>query len=135
PLDSTMFWYADIGMGWQGNTDICDDNVIRISASSMDYYKVDDDGPWINADGDPDAAVPSDYPCPSGCKVGQAILRFRNYDGTIDIVEPLGTGKVFRLPDHGTIWVRINDISPANNVWKVEAGLQHHAGVSYMGAD
>ncbi len=40
---------------------------------------------------------------------------------------------MFTLPDHGTIWVRINDKTPADNAWKVESGLQHHASVSYMG--
>lgn len=135
-LPQEMHDYLSLSSGWHMNMGFCKDEKVLISASNKDYYRVQEGGPWITADGDPDQEASGDYPCTDqGCKVGQLLLRFKNYDGTIDIVQPIGTEAVFRMPDHGSIWVRINDKTPADNVWKVEGGMQHHTGVSYMAAD
>ncbi|MCB9683392.1 MAG: hypothetical protein H6733_18145, partial [Alphaproteobacteria bacterium] len=116
----------------QGNTDICDDNVIRISASSMDYYKVDDDGPWINASGDADRiANGAEYPCTvDGCTHGQLILRFRGVSG-VELIKPVGLELVFDPPEHGSIEFMMNDTSYFNNKWKVERGVQARTSVTY----
>ena len=135
-LPQEMHDYLNLSSGWHMNMGFCKGEKILISASNQDYYRVDEGGPWITADGDPDKVASGDYPCTDqGCKVGQLLIRFKNYDGSIDIVQPGGTETVFTMPDHGSIWVRINDKTPADNAWKVEGGLQHHTGVSYMGAN
>ncbi len=134
-LPQEMHDYLNLAAGWHMKMDFCKGERVRIDVSTKDFYRVDEGGPWINADGDPDKEATGDYPCTTGCKVGQVIVRFRNYDGSIELIEPVGTGTVFTMPDHGSIWIRVNDNTPADNVWKVEGGMQHHAGVSYMGAD
>jgi hypothetical protein len=135
-LPQEMHDYLSLSEGWHMPQPFCKGERIRIDASNKDYYRVDEDGPWITADGDPETEASGEYPCTTGgCKVGQLLLRFKNYDGTIDQVVPAGTETIYTAPDHGTLYVRINDQTPADNVWKVEGGLQHHTGVSYMGAD
>lgn len=134
-LPQEMHDYLNLSSGWHMPQPFCKGERVRIDASERDFYRVDEKGPWINVDGDPETDAKGDYPCTTDCKVGQLLLRFKNYDGTIDQVIPAGTETLFTMPDHGTIMVRINDKTPADNAWKVDKGLQHHTGVSYMGAD
>lgn len=136
PLDATMFWYADLGMGWQGPASVCDDDVIRVVGSSMDMYRVDDKGPWINAAGDPDKpARGAEYPCNiEGCLVGQLVLRFRGESG-VEVVKPVGLELVFDPPEHGQIEFMINDTTYFNNEFKVERGMQHRTAVTYEPVD
>lgn len=130
PLE--MHDYLNLSAGWHMPQPFCKGERVRIDVSNKDFYRVDDKGPWITADGDAEGAK-DELPCTT-CKRGQVILKFKNYDGTIEDIQPVGTELVYTMPDHGTIMIRINDATPADNAWKVERGLQHHAGVSYMGA-
>ena len=57
--------------------------------------------------------------------------RKSHFENKVEIIEPLGTGKVFKAPDHGVLRVKLNDDDFNGNTWKVEAGLQHHASVGY----
>lgn len=136
PLDVTMYWYLDIGTGWQGPASICDDNVVRIYASAMDKYKVDDNGPWIDASGDTSKPAMGDgYVCTiEGCYAGQLVMRFRGQSGA-EIIKPIGLELVFDPPEHGTIEFTINDTSYFNNVFKVERGMQHRTSVTYAPAE
>lgn len=136
PLDLALNWYVDIGMGWQGYADVCEGEPVEITASSMDYYRVDDKGPWINAAGDPDKpASGADYLCTlEGCLAGQLVLRFRGASGA-EVITPIGLGTVFTPPEHGIIEFSINDTSYFNNVWKTERGVQHRTSVIYAPVD
>lgn len=135
PLGDTMFYYYDLGLDWQFEASVCDDNVVRITASAIDEYKVDDDGPWINADGDPDKPATGDYPCNiEGCQVGQLVMRFRG-DSGVSFVRPVGTELVFDPPEHGVIEVRVNDTTPYNNEYRVKSGVQHRITVTYAPVD
>jgi len=136
PLDDTMFWYLDIGAGWQFSASICEDDVVEITATASDKYRVDDGGPWINADGDTSKpAVGQEYPCNlEGCYVGQVVMRFRGQSG-LEIIKPVGTRLVFDPPEHGAIEVTVNDTSYFNNVFRVERGLQDRTGITYTPLD
>ncbi len=132
PLDSTMFWYLDIATDWQFQTNVCDENVVRITATAADEYKVDDDGPWMNAEGQADkAATGEDYPCNiEGCVVGQLVMRFRGDSGST-VIKPIGTELIFDPPEHGVIDIMVNDTTYFNNEYRVAGGIQHHTGVTY----
>lgn len=134
PLDVTMYNYLDLGVGWQFGAEMCEDDVIQITASSNDYYRVTDSGPWINADGDPDLPAGTKYPCNvEGCFVGQLILRFKGVSG-IEFIRPIGTQFVFDPPEHGEISVMVNDVEVFDNAFKVERGVQHHTSITYKPA-
>lgn len=132
PLDSTMFWYLDIGTDWQFAAGVCDENVVKITATATDEYRVDDKGPWINALGDPKKpATGPDYPCNiEGCLAGQLVLRFRGDSGA-QVIKPIGLELVFDPPEHGVIDVMINDTSYFNNEFRLVGGIQHHTSVTY----
>lgn len=132
PLDVTMFWYMDIGTGWQGAADVCQGDEIRIWSTEKDYYKVDDGGPWINAAGDPAKPASGEgYLCTvEGCLAGQVVLRFRGQSGA-EVIKPVGLELRFVAPEHGVIEFAVNDLSFFNNVFKVERGLQHRTAVTY----
>ena len=135
-LDDTMFFYLDIGGGWQFQASICEDDKVEIKATTQDEYRVDDGGPWINANGDRNKAAHGDaYPCNiEGCYVGQVILRFRGESGAV-LIKPVGESLVFDPPEHGTIEVMANDTTYFNNVFKVEHNLQHRTGITYEPID
>lgn len=132
PLDVTMFWYMDIGTGWQGGADVCQGDEVRIWSTAKDYYKVDDGGPWINAEGDPSKPATGDgYLCTvEGCRAGQVVLRFRGQSGA-EVIKPVGLELKFTAPEHGVIEFAVNDLTFVNNVFKVERGMQHRTAVTY----
>lgn len=136
PLDRTMYDYLDFGRSWQFPASICEGERVRITASRNDYFRVEDGGPWINAEGDRDQpAVGQDHLCNlEGCYVGQLILRWRGKDGG-EVIRPVGTQLDFQAPGHGTIEVAINDTTPYNNVFKVERGVQHRTQITYQPID
>jgi hypothetical protein len=132
PLDTTMFFYLEVEAGWQFQAPICPDDKIRVTVSAEDYYRVDDKGPWINANGDTSKRPFGDqYPCTTeDCHPGQVILRFRGDSGHT-IIQGVGTSLIFQPPEAGTVEIMINDTTFFNNAWKVEQGLQHRATVTY----
>lgn len=132
PLDRTMYDYLNIDVGWQFKANICADNVVRISASSGDYYRLDPKGPWINAEGDKSTpATGTEYPCTlEDCYAGTLIVRFRGESGT-ELIRAVGTELIFQPPEHGTIELMINDSSLSDNVFKVERGVQHRTSLTY----
>lgn len=136
PLVDRMFWYLDVGMGWQGHANICQGNRVRIHASEIDYYRISDKGPWINAAGDPTLPTigKSDYACNmEGCVQGQLILKFTGRSGIEQII-PIGLDYTFTAPEHGTIDVQINDTTWYDNKFKIEKGVEHHTSFEYSPA-
>ncbi|MCB9664851.1 MAG: hypothetical protein H6732_12120 [Alphaproteobacteria bacterium] len=133
PLDDTIFWYADLGMGWQGGTSICSDDKVKIWASAADEYRVDDNGPWINAAGDmskPTAGLDGYLCTTEGCYAGQLLVRFRGQSGA-EVIMPVGLELIYSPPEHGQIEFAINDTTYFNNVWRVVRGIQHRTAVTY----
>ncbi|MCB9679194.1 MAG: hypothetical protein H6737_29090 [Alphaproteobacteria bacterium] len=130
-LPQTMYDYLDIGAGWQIPAPFCKDDEIVIEVSPKDYFRIEKGGPWINAAGDTSQPAKSGLPCTlEGCYKGTVIMRFVSDEG-MEIIEPVGTGRVWKAPAHGVITVMINDNDFNENEWKVEAGMQHHASVGY----
>lgn len=131
PLDYTLFDYLDIGNEWQIPAYVCKGDHIQIKASPQDYYKITEDGPWINADGDTDQPAAGTLPCNvEGCFKGQLVMQFTTTDGVKQVI-PVGTFATFMVPAHGKIQIMINDDSWFDNTWKVESGLEHHTGIEY----
>jgi hypothetical protein len=130
PLDYTMFDYLDIAAGWQRPLSICKGNRVVIKGSFNDRYRIQDGGPWINVDGDPNqVTVGSDWPCNmEGCNAGMLIGKFVGQSGTENIFT-IGTKTVFMAPEHGEISYRINDNVFYDNVWYQARGLVDHTAI------
>lgn len=130
PLDYTMFDYLDIGTGWQRPLSICQDERVRVSGTVADKYRVTEDGPWINVEGDP--AVPTvgiDLPCNvEGCFQGMLIMRFVADSGW-ERVFPVGSSYIFEAPEHGVISYRINDSTWFDNTWFKSRGIEDHTAI------
>ncbi len=135
PLDYTLFDYLSIHDDWQIPCNVCKGDHIKVKGSSMDYFRMEKDGPWINVDGDPAQPASSpDLPCNvEGCFVGQLIMRYTGEDHVTTVI-PIGTRSDFLVPGHGRIEVMINVNNFENNVWKVESGLEHHSSIEYSPA-
>jgi len=134
PLNYTLFDYLDVGKGWQIPASVCEGDRVVISGSTIDYYRVSDDGPWINIAGDADnRAMGEEYPCTlEGCFVGALIVRFTDEVGNETIL-PVGLESVFLAPSHGKIEIRINDATYYDNVFKKEGSMIHHTSIEYNG--
>jgi len=130
PLDYTMFDYLDIATDWQRPLPICKGNRVVIKGSSNDRYRIQDDGPWINVDGDPNQLTTgADWPCNmEGCKAGMLIGKFVGESGTESIFV-VGTSTVFTAPEHGEISYRINDKVFYDNAWYKSGGLVDHTAI------
>lgn len=130
PLDYTMFDYLSIGTGWQRPLSICQGETVRISGTVKDRYRVTEDGPWINVEGDPDQpAVGTDLPCNvEGCFVGQLIMKFEADSGWTKVM-PVGAELIFTAPEHGTISYRINDDTFFDNTWYKSRGIEDHTAI------
>lgn len=133
-LDYTVYDYLSITTGWQFDRRVCAGDTFDVTASTIDYYRITDGGPWINAEGDPNQpAIGTDLPCNiEGCFRGQVVMKYRGDDGH-EMVIPVGSGAHFEAPGHGQVWVAINDDSYTDNNFKVEAGMQHHTSIEYDG--
>lgn len=136
PLDYSLFDYLDIGKGWQIPAGVCKGDTFKVIGTTIDYYKVRPDGPWINVVGDTSVAALGDkYPCNvEGCVEGMLIMRFTDEQG-IETILPVGEELDWTAPNHGKIEVRINDDSFFDNVYKQEGSMIHHTGVTYQGGD
>jgi hypothetical protein len=133
PLVNRYFNYVDIASGWQNRVGVCAGAQVQITVSSIDMYRIDDKGPWINVDGDPaKPAHATDLPCNlEGCFAGQLLLRFTPDGGGAGVIAPLGHSLTYTPPGHGYIEVMVNDNSWPDNRYKVEKGLEHHASIEY----
>lgn len=126
----TMYNYLSINNEWQNPAKICKGDAIKISISSIDYYRLAPKGPWINGAGSSDAPS-GNVPCKEpACTQGMVVFRFRGESGA-ETVGPVGLQTTFVAPEHGTIDVMINDDTLSDNVYKVERGLEHHASIDY----
>lgn len=135
PLDYTLYDYLNIGSEWHIPAPVCKNNRVRIHASEQDYYKVTDNGPWINAAGDPNSPATANLPCNTElCNHGQVIMRFKGESG-VESIQPVGLDLVFTAPEHGVIEVMINDDVWYDNAFKVEGGIEHHTSIEYSPAN
>lgn len=132
PLDYTLFWYLDVDQPWQGKASVCDDDVVRITASAQDLYKLSAKGAYISAAGDTSTlSSGSNDPCATEqCHPGQLLLRFTGKNG-LQVIRPIGLDYTFDPPEHGVIEFMINDTTLGDNTFKVDKGMQHHTSVTY----
>jgi hypothetical protein len=122
PLRYTLFDYLNIGSQWHIPT-----------GTESDFYRISEDGPWITVEGDPSIpAVGADWPCNiEGCVAGQLVMRFTGDETGMVTVLPVGAEREWTAPEHGIIEVMINDYTFYDNVYKIEAGIEHHAAITY----
>jgi len=133
PLVDTYFNYLDIARSWQFKEPMCQGNIVKITASAIDYYRLEKTGPWINAAGDETQKTDgsSTLPCNfEGCYRGMVIMRFTG-DSGVQQIHPVGLEYTFTAPEHGYIEVMMNDDSLEDDVYKVESGLTHHTSITY----
>lgn len=129
PLDYTMFDYLQIDTGWQRTLPICQGDIIRISGTPNDQFRIANNGPWINVVGDTSIPPNSDLPCSlEGCHPGTLIMRFVSESG-VENVYAVGEELIFTAPEHGEISYRINDTTMYDNTWKTRGGLTDHTAI------
>jgi len=137
PLRYQQHDYLEVDQGWQFEGRVCKGDRIRIEVSALDYYRVSDSGPWINAEGDTSQqALGENYACTiEGCYVGTVIYRFTGEDGSITI-GPVGTQLEFTAKQHGILHLQVNDDGTwFDNVWRKKGSLIDHAAIAYIGLD
>jgi len=136
PFTYTMFDYLDIGTGWQRELPICEGDRVRVTGTVNDRFRITEEGPWINVDGDLDQpAVGGDWPCNlEGCYAGQLVMKFVSEAG-IESVVPVGTELIFNAPSHGSISYRINDTTYFDNTWHQKGSLIDHTAIEISPAD
>jgi hypothetical protein len=124
-LDYTVFQWLEIGVDWQEERPVCPGDVIRITGSAGDRFRVSQGGPWINVEGDPERPTVGmdDYPCArDGCLEGMLIMRYQTESG-MDMIFPVGTEFIYEIPEKGTISYQINDVTFYDNTWFQSGGL------------
>lgn len=131
PLDYTMFDYLEITSGWQRSVPMCKGNKAHIVATSKDRYRISNNGPWINADGDPAiVATGSEWPCNmEGCKAGMLIGKFTS-DSGVETIFAIGVEKWFTAPENGTLSWQINDSTWYDNAWFKSATIEDRTAVT-----
>lgn len=129
-LEDTLFYYLEITTDWQLDVPVCANTKFMIRATEGDKYRISDDGPWINADGDPSLPTSgTDAPCnQEGCYAGMMMIRFTTDTG-IETLIPGGVETIFSVPAHGRLSVRINDTTYFDNTWYKSGGIIDHTAV------
>jgi hypothetical protein len=131
PLTYTLFDYLDLGIAFHLNVPLCPGDAAVISATKGDRYRIEDNGKWINAEGDPDRPTHAevDFPCNTeGCYAGMLMGRFTAESG-IESIFPIGTKAVFRATEQGTLSIGINDHVFYDNSWYKSGGIVDHTGI------
>lgn len=131
PLTYTLFDYLDLGRSWQRPITMCQGNKAHIVATAKDRYRVADDAPWINVEGDTSQrATSSDYPCNlEGCYVGTLVGKFTT-DAGVETVFPIGVETVFTAPENGTLTWSINDTTWYDNKWFKSSTIEDKTGIT-----
>jgi len=133
PLRYQQHDYLDLGKGWQFEGRVCKGDRVRIEVSSLDKYRLSDDGPWMTGAGDESQrAVGDKYPCNlETCYVGMVVYRFRDLDG-VETIGPVGLETDFLAPADGYLELRVNeDDSFFDNVWRKRGSLIDQSSISY----
>jgi hypothetical protein len=131
PLTYTLFDYLDLGIAFYLNVPLCGGDAAVVTATKGDRYRIEDNGKWINAEGDPDRPTHADvdFPCNTeGCYAGMVMGRFKALSG-IESVFPIGTHAVFRATEEGTLSIGINDHVFYDNTWFKSGGIMDHTGI------
>ncbi len=134
PLDYQLFDYLDVGRAWQIPANVCEGNKVLIKGSTIDEYRIEDKGPWINVHGDTSRpSLGTKLPCNiEGCYAGMLIARFTGDSGA-ELIFPVGAERTFVAPEHGRIEVRINDDTYFDNAYRVVGSIGHHTAIEYQG--
>ena len=135
-FDVQMFDYLEIGSGWQRDVNLCAGDKVVITASANDMYRITENGPWINAAGDPDQkTTSSDWPCnKEGCLAGMFIVRFTTQDG-VETIYPAGLEMQFEAPENGTLSYRINDDTVFDNKYRQKGSLIDKTAIEIAAAE
>jgi hypothetical protein len=135
-FDVQMFDYLEIGSGWQRDVSLCAGDKVIITASTNDYYRITENGPWINAAGDPDQPTTgSEWPCNlEGCFAGMFIVRFTTQAG-VETIYPAGLELDFQAPENGTISYRINDETFFDNKYRQKGSLIDKTAIQIAAAE
>lgn len=135
PMTYTLFDYLSINHDWQIEVPLCSGDSIEIIATTRDMYRIQEDGAWINVEGDPNDAGGTALPCNiEGCPRGMLIMRFSGESG-IQQVLPVGSRRTYTASEHGSIQVMINDDSMSDNVYRTSGGIEDHTSITYKPAE
>ena len=125
--------YLNLNLEWQNAVNLCKGDRVRIKVSDFDFYRLHPKGQWMQVDGSGEPAS-ANAPCTlPECTEGMVVYRFRG-ESMMKTVGPIGFLTVFEALEHGTLDLMINDDDLADNLYKVEGGLEHHAIIEYTPA-
>ena len=127
----TVFDYLNITVDYENSFPICEGDIIVISGTIKDQYRIVDDGEWITVEGDLNSKSlgKENLPCNiENCYDGMLIMKFTSSGGT-ETIYPVGSRLEFKAPSHGRITYGINDDTFYDNVWYQSGGLIDHASV------
>ena len=124
----TIFDYLNIEQSWERSFPVCPGDKVTIAGEEGHRYKITEDGPWINVNGD--QSIPTegnrDYPCyEEGCFAGMLIVKYTHENGVEEII-PIGQSKQISITIKGNISYSINDDTFYNNEWFKSDGLIDH---------
>lgn len=131
PFDYRMFDYLDIFREWNRTVPMCEGDRVMISATSSDRYRVRENGPWINAGGDPEKPTAGNeaYPCnQEGCFEGMFFAKFVTEEGVTTVL-PVGLSMVFAAPANGELTYGINEKQFYDNRWFKTGGIEDHTAI------
>lgn len=137
PLTYTLFDYLEIGSGWQRPITLCQGNKAHISATTKDRYRVRDDGPWINAEGDSTRPTvnSNSLPCNiENCFEGTLTGRFVT-DAGVETIFVIGTDAVYVAPENGTLYYGINDDTWYDNKYFKSATIEDRTAITVEPAE
>lgn len=136
PFDYQLIQYLEINAPWQQPIHFCKGNRAIFEATEKDLYRIVENGPWINTDGDTtQKATGSEYPCNiEGCYAGQLIGRFVTDSGVVSIF-PMGIRKDFEAPENGTLTWQINDTTWYDNTWRKQGTIIDHTAITVSPAE
>lgn len=131
PLTYTLFDYLDLGTAFHLRVPMCKEDVAVIIATASDRFRITDDGPWINAEGDPDwpTQIEEDWPCNvENCYAGMLMAKFVASSG-VETAFPVGLRATWRAPEDGELWVGVNDHVFYDNTWFTTGGVIEHTAI------
>jgi len=126
-----LFHYVELSSPWYWEIPMCEGDVLSISASLSDRFRLEDDGDWITVEGvtDGSISIEDNHPCTEpGCFPGMLVGRFQSDVGYEEYF-PIGAGTVYRARFQGTLSVGINDNDFSENSWFSNGGVVDHASI------